>query len=44
MSQLIAYLIDNSRPGDEVQVEIVRHGGEEATLTVELGTRPGPRQ
>ena len=44
MNQLIAYLIDNSRPGDEVQVEVLRHGGEEATLTVELGTRPGSRQ
>ena len=44
MNQLIAYLSDNSRPGDEVQVEVLRHGGEEVTLTVELGTRPGSRQ
>ena len=44
MNQLIAYLIDNSRPGDEVQIEVVRHGGKNATLTVELGTRPGPRE
>ena len=44
MNQLIAYLIDNSRPGDEVQIEVVRHGGKNATLTVELGTRPGSRQ
>ena len=41
MGQLITYLIDHTRPGDEIQAEVIRYGGERATLIITLGTRPG---
>jgi putative serine protease PepD len=33
-------IIDAHRPGDEIEVEIVRGGGEEKTVSVTLGNRP----
>ncbi len=40
MHDLISYLVENSRPGDEITLDIVRDDGETVTLTVTLGTRP----
>ena len=40
MDDLITYLIENSRPGDRIAVDVVRDGGERATIEVVLGTRP----
>ena len=40
MHDLISYLVENSRPGDEITLDIVRDDGETETLTVTLGTRP----
>jgi 2-alkenal reductase len=41
MDQLIVYLINNTSPGDEVEIGYLRGGQTEATLTVTLGKRPG---
>ncbi len=44
MDQLITYLIEHTRPGDEAKIEVLRNGesGLSAeTLTVTLGKRPG---
>ncbi len=40
MDDLITYLIENTRPGDRIAVNVIRDGGEKATIVVELGTRP----
>ena len=40
MNDLITYLIENSRPGDKIAVDVIRDGGEKATIEVVLGTRP----
>lgn len=39
MDDLISYLIDNTRPGDEVALEVIR-GEERQNIKVTLGTRP----
>jgi len=39
MDDLIAYLVKETRPGDEVTLTILRNG-KERTVTVELGERP----
>jgi S1-C subfamily serine protease len=39
--QLMRYLITETRPGEPVEIEVVRDG-ETTTLTVELGERPSP--
>ena len=41
MDALITYLVDNTRPGDQVTLELVRPGGEKANASVTLGSRPG---
>jgi 2-alkenal reductase len=41
MDQLIVYLIENTSPGDEVEIGYLRGGQSEETLTVTLGKRPG---
>ena len=41
MDALITYLVDNTRPGDQVTLELVRPGGEKAKASVTLGSRPG---
>ena len=41
MDDLITYLIENTRPGDRIAVDVIRDGGEAATIEVVLGTRPG---
>jgi 2-alkenal reductase len=40
MSELITYLVNNTRPEDKVLLEIIRDGEEGVTLEVTLGTRP----
>ena len=40
MSDLIAYLISNTRPQDKVLMDVIRDGEELVTLEVTLGTRP----
>lgn len=40
MHDLISYLVENARPGDEITLDIVRNDGDRETLTVTLGTRP----
>ena len=39
MDELISYLIDKTRPGDEVALEVIRDG-ERQSIKVNLGTRP----
>jgi S1-C subfamily serine protease len=41
MDQLISYLIENTRPSDVVEIEVLREGGTHETLSVTLGERPG---
>lgn len=41
MDHLITYLIENTDPGEEVEIEFFRDGEAKETLTVTLGTRPG---
>ena len=40
MTDLIVYLLENTRPGDTVEVRVVREGGEVAEIKVTLDTRP----
>jgi 2-alkenal reductase len=42
MNDLIAYLAENNRPGDEVTLEVLRDGGTKSRVDVKLGSRPGP--
>ena len=39
MDELISYLIDKTRPGDEVTLDVVRDG-ERQSINVTLDTRP----
>jgi len=39
MDDVIVYLVENTRPGQEVELSILRDG-QEQKLTVELGERP----
>ena len=41
MHDLISYLVENTRPGDVVELGVVHRNGETGTVTVTLGTRPG---
>ena len=41
IDDVIAYLVANTRPEQEVAMEVLRDG-ETVQLTVKLGTRPGP--
>ena len=40
MTDLIVYLLENTRPGDTVEVRVVREGGEVAEIKVTLDARP----
>ena len=40
MDDLIAYLVGETRPEDEVTLEVIRNGEERVTLQVTLGSRP----
>jgi S1-C subfamily serine protease len=40
MDDLITYLVENTRPGDEVTFDLLRSGGEIENVSVILGTRP----
>ena len=40
MDDLITYLVENTRPSDRIAVDVIRDGGEKATIVVVLGTRP----
>jgi 2-alkenal reductase len=40
MADLIAYLNEGCRPGDEVSLDIIRSGGEHDNISVTLGVRP----
>lgn len=40
MDDLIAFLTEQARPGDKVELQVVRANGDEETLSVTLGTRP----
>ena len=42
MHDLLAYLVESTRPGDVVSLEVIRDGGELETVDVTLGTRPNP--
>ena len=41
MDDLIAHLIDKTRPDEEASIEVLRGGGTRETIRVTLGTRPG---
>ena len=40
MDDLIIYLLENTQPGDEVVVSVIRDGGETDQIAVTLGRRP----
>ena len=40
MNDLISYLGGNTRPGDTVNLEVIRDDGQPVDLMVTLGTRP----
>ena len=40
MTDLIVYLLENTRPGDTVALKVVRYGGEVAEIKVNLDARP----
>ena len=40
MDDLIIYLLENTLPGDTVTMDVIRDGGEKATIRVTLGERP----
>jgi S1-C subfamily serine protease len=40
IDELIAYLIEDTRPGDEIAIEVIRGGENRETVTVTLGKRP----
>lgn len=42
MSDLIVYLLENTRPGDTVAMRVMREGGEVAEIKVTLDARPVP--
>jgi serine protease Do len=41
MDQLVTYLIENTVPGEVIQVEVIRGGETRETVEVTLGKRPG---
>lgn len=40
MDDLITYLIEETRPGDEVTLDVIRPNGKQETITVTLAARP----
>jgi S1-C subfamily serine protease len=40
MDDLITYLVKNTRPGDQVTLDLIRPGGERENVSVILGARP----
>jgi S1-C subfamily serine protease len=40
MDDLITYLVEKTRPGDQVSLGLIRSGGETGNVTVTLGSRP----
>jgi S1-C subfamily serine protease len=40
MDDLITYLVKNTRPGDQVTLDLIRPGGEREIISVILGARP----
>ena len=40
INDLIAFLVENTRPGDTVTLDLVREGGEQLQIEVTLGSRP----
>ncbi len=44
MEDLITYLVKETRPGDTVELGLIREGGHRETVKVVLGTRPRPEE
>jgi S1-C subfamily serine protease len=44
MDDLITYLVKETRPGDTVELGLIREGGRRETVKVVLGTRPRPEE
>jgi S1-C subfamily serine protease len=42
MDDLVAYLVEETRPGDEVSLDVIRTDGQTESVTVTLGIRPQP--
>ena len=40
MHALISYLVEHTRPDDDIELNILRSNGERETISVTLGTRP----
>jgi S1-C subfamily serine protease len=40
MDELITYLVENTRPGDQITLDLLRSGGERENVSVTLGVRP----
>ena len=40
MDDLIAYLVEEARPGDEVNLDVIRSNGERESIILTLGKRP----
>ena len=44
MNDLIAFLVNKTRPGNKVLMEVIREGGKRVTVDVTLGKRPNSTQ
>lgn len=41
IDELVSYLVSKTRPGEEVELQVITPDGEEELVSVTLGTRPG---
>lgn len=44
ISEIIAYLVENTGPGDEVKLDVIRANGQRESVTVTLGVRPSSEE
>lgn len=44
MDELIGYLLEKTKPGDTVKLDVIRSGGKQETVDVTLGTRPSAEE
>ena len=42
ITDLIAYLVENNKPGDHVRLDVLREGREQERVEITLSPRPGP--
>ncbi|RME71700.1 MAG: PDZ domain-containing protein [Chloroflexi bacterium] len=44
MDDLITYLVEETKPGDKVKLDVIHENGKTETITVELGKRPSAEE